>query len=124
MGRPKRTSAAADKAVARATALAAISPTLDLGNGATLAAYSSAIKAINDPVTGKLAVYNATLSLADAQLNDLLVAEKQLNTFSETMLVGVGFKFGKDSNEYERAGGVRSSERKAPVRKKKTAPSA
>ena len=29
---------------------------------------------------------------------------------------GVGLKYGKDSNEYEKAGGVRTSERKKPVR--------
>ena len=32
------------------------------------------------------------------------------------MLTGVGVKYGKDSNEYEKAGGVRTSERKKPVR--------
>jgi hypothetical protein len=32
----------------------------------------------------------------------------------ETMLTGVGVKYGKDSNEYEKAGGVRTSERKSP----------
>jgi hypothetical protein len=29
---------------------------------------------------------------------------------------GVGLKYGKDINEYEKAGGVRTSERKKPVR--------
>lgn len=124
MGRLKRTSTAAEKAALRAAALASISPTLDLGNGATLTAYTAAIKAITEPVTGKLAVYNATLSLADAQMNDLLATEKSLNALGEIMLTGVGFKYGKDSNEYEKAGGVRTSERKAPVRKPKPTPAA
>jgi hypothetical protein len=35
------------------------------------------------------------------------------------MLAGVGSKYGKDSNEYEKAGGTRTSERKPPLRKKK-----
>jgi hypothetical protein len=30
---------------------------------------------------------------------------------TERMLIGVAFKFGKDSREYEMAGGVRKSER-------------
>jgi hypothetical protein len=30
---------------------------------------------------------------------------------------GVAYKFGKESDEYEKAGGVRKSERKRPVRK-------
>lgn len=121
MARIKRKSPAADAATTRASALSSISPTLDLGNGLTLAAYNAAIDAIAHPTTGKLAVYNATLSTLDAQLNDLQAAEKSLNTLSESMLAGVGVKFGKDSNEYEKAGGVRKSERKKPVKKAKPA---
>jgi hypothetical protein len=33
------------------------------------------------------------------------------------MLAAVGVKYGKDSSEYEKAGGTRTSERKAPLRK-------
>ena len=117
MARMKRTSPAADKAVTRAAALASISPTLDLGNGLTLAAYNAAIAAINAPNTGKLAVYNATLSSLDAQLSDLEAAEKALNTMSDSMLAGTGVKFGKDSDQYEQAGGVRTSARKKPANK-------
>jgi thiamine pyrophosphate-dependent acetolactate synthase large subunit-like protein len=36
-------------------------------------------------------------------------------------LTAVGLKYDKDSNEYEKAGGTRTSERKAPVRKAKAA---
>jgi hypothetical protein len=32
------------------------------------------------------------------------------------MLAGVAAKYGKDSDEYEKAGGVRKSERKRPTR--------
>jgi hypothetical protein len=116
MARIKRTSAAADKATTRAAALSSISPALDLGNGLTLAAYNLAIADIAASNTGKLALYNAALSTVDGQLNDLQAAEKALNTLGETMLTGVGVKYGKDSNEYEKAGGVRTSERKKPVR--------
>jgi hypothetical protein len=34
-----------------------------------------------------------------------------LGELSEKMLIGVAFKYGKDSREYEMAGGVRKSER-------------
>jgi hypothetical protein len=115
MGRKKRTSPAADKAVTRAAALSSISPTLDLGNGLTLDAYNAAIAKINAPNTGQLAVYNAALSSVDGQLNDLQASEKSLNTLSESMLAGVGVKYGKDSNEYEQAGGTRKSERATPT---------
>jgi hypothetical protein len=120
MSRIKRTSPAVDKAVTRAAALSSISPTLDLGNGSTLAAYNAAIAVINAPITGKLAVYNATLSSLDTQLNDLELAEKNLNNLSQAMLIGVGAKYGMDSNQYESAGGVRKSERKKAVKKIKT----
>ena len=122
MARSKRTSPAADKATTRAASLASISPTLDLGNGATLASYQAAIADIAAPETGKLAVYNAALSTLDGKLNELEAAEKALNTLSEKMLSAVGVKYGKDSDEYEQAGGTRTSER-APA-KKKTAPPA
>jgi len=115
MARKKRTSPAAEKAVTRAAALSSISPTLDLGNGLTLTAYNAAIAKINAPNTGQLAVYNATLSSLDGQLNNLQAAETSLNTLSESMLAAVGVKYGKDSNEYEEAGGTRKSERAAPT---------
>jgi hypothetical protein len=35
------------------------------------------------------------------------------------MLAGVSSKFGKNSDEYEKAGGTKKSERKKPVRKPK-----
>ena len=107
------------KSRSAAAALASISPTLDLGNGFTLAAYNAAILAIDTPTTGKLAVYNATLSQLDRELNDLQAAERALNTFSEFMLSGTGLRYGKDSSEYEQGGGVRKSEWKRPVSKKK-----
>jgi len=119
MARIKRKSKAAEKAATRAAALSSISPTLDLGNGLTLAAYNAAIDAIAHPLTGKLALYNAALSTLDAQLADLRTSERALNTMGETMLAGVGVKYGFDSDQYEQGGGVRKSDRKRPVRKAK-----
>lgn len=119
MGRLKRTSAVAEKAASRAAGMASISATLDLGNGLTLAAYNTAIEAISKPGTGKLAAYNAALAVTDQLLNELEAAEKSLGKLSETMLLAVAVKYGKDSSEYEKAGGVRTSERKTPVRKPK-----
>ncbi len=43
--------------------------------------------------------------------------EKELKDWNGRMLAGVGSEFGKDSPEYEAAGGVRKSERKKPARK-------
>ena len=38
------------------------------------------------------------------------------------MLAAVGVKYGKDSTEYEQAGGTRTSERKSPSRKSSPTP--
>ena len=86
---------------------------LDPSSGLTLTAYQTTI----DALQGKLDKYNNLLSEIDALFNDVTAGEKQLAALSERMLDGVGVKFGKDSNEYEKAGGVRKSERKKPVRK-------
>ncbi|MBK8431745.1 MAG: hypothetical protein IPL28_10845 [Chloroflexi bacterium] len=43
-------------------------------------------------------------------LNDFQAEEKGLNLLSARMLAAVGAIYGKDSNEYEQAGGKRASE--------------
>jgi hypothetical protein len=43
--------------------------------------------------------------------------EKLLRAFSERMLTGVAAKFGKDSEQYQKAGGTKKSERRRPKRK-------
>ena len=48
-----------------------------------------------------------------------LKSRKSVAEYSNRMLSGVATRFGKDSNEYEAAGGVRKSERKKPQRKPK-----
>lgn len=45
----------------------------------------------------------------------------QVKDLSKRMLTGVASKYGKNSSEYEMAGGTRKSERKKPVAKKPTA---
>jgi hypothetical protein len=49
--------------------------------------------------------------MIDSSKKKLDEMEKTLNQVSDKMLVGVGFKYGKNSSEYELAGGVRDSER-------------
>ena len=114
MARPKRSSQSAANAQIRANALAGISPTLDLGNGLTVPAFQATINAISDPTTGSLAAYNAELSKLDGMLDSLENQESTLDDLSGRMLAAVGAKYGKDSNEYEMAGGTRTSERAAP----------
>jgi len=116
MARQKRKSPVIEAAKVRAASLASISPTLDLGSDMTLEAYNSAIA---DGET-KLKEYNTKLSELDDFLNVVMDHEANIADWSERMLSGVATKFGKASSEYEKAGGTRKSERKKPVRAKKT----
>lgn len=113
MARRKRNSVALQKAEVRASSMVSIKPDLDLGNGLTLEVYW---EAIND-LRQKQQQYNALLSNVDNLYNELLADERSLGEMSEHMLSGVKVKFGRDSSEYEMAGGVRRSERKRPQRR-------
>ncbi|MFM7859339.1 MAG: hypothetical protein ACKO96_47305 [Flammeovirgaceae bacterium] len=114
MARLKKTSANLAVAKARVAGLKSISPALDFGNGLTVDAYQASITTIEQ----LLETYNTTLSTADSQLNAIEDAEKVLRDMSERMLTGVATKYGKDSDEYEKAGGVRKRDRKKPIRTK------
>jgi hypothetical protein len=63
--------------------------------------------------------YNTKLSELDVVQNDLDAIELKLTETCSVMLSAVVVKYGKNSNEYEQAGGIRTSERKTPVRKAK-----
>jgi hypothetical protein len=64
--------------------------------------------------------YNQMLASLDGKGNEYAELIKTIKDLSERLLEGVGLKYGKDSNEYEMAGGTRRSERKKP--KPKTPP--
>jgi hypothetical protein len=116
MARAKKESQVIGQAQQRLIALSSIDPALDLGNGLTITACQAEI----DAVRAKLDAYNVLLSEVDAAYNVFQAAEKDLRDLHERMLEAVGVKFGKDSNEYEKAGGVRKSERKPYTRQKPT----
>ena len=113
----KTSSPVVDTSQMRLTALSSIDPKLDLGNGLTLASYQAAIQGVQ----AKLNTYNVSLAQADENANNLRAAEKELRALTIRMLAGVAAKYGKDSNEYEKAGGTRTSEIKRSPKKKKTA---
>ena len=99
-----------EKAKTRAAGVRSISPTLDLGNGATLVAYEAVI----DSADAKVSAYNTQLSIVDDLYNGCIEELQILRDWNEKILLGVKSKFGADSSEYEMAGGVRKSERKKP----------
>jgi hypothetical protein len=115
MARQKKESPVVEKARQRLTALTSIDPELDLGNNLTVSAYQAQVAAAQE----KLDIYNTLLSQVDDAYNAFQVSEKALRDLSERMMAGVASKYGKDSSQYEMAGGVRKSERKRPARKVK-----
>jgi len=108
MARTKRTSAVSEAAKLRLAGLQSIDPLLDLGGGLTVASFKADI----EDVDGELNTYNTMLSNVDQVSNRLETKEDKLNDKSTRMLAAVGARFGKDSDEYEKAGGTRTSERK------------
>ena len=118
MGRARRLSPALEKSQVRLANIRNIDPALDLGNGLTFAAFNTTVNGLQTA----LADYNKALADADDKLNIVVAAEKQVSDLSERMLAGIAARFGKDSSQYEQAGGVRKSERKPRARKAKTPP--
>ena len=108
--RKKQRSLTIDKAQSRQAALLSISPKLDFGNGLTSSAYDKLLIQTRDALTN----YNTKLSSTDQAYNDFKALEKTLADMADRMLTGIATQYGKNSNEYEQAGGTRKSERKRP----------
>jgi len=118
MARRKRSSKVLEKADRRIASLRSINPDLNLGNGLTVDVYTTLITDMRD----RLAAYNTVLSTVDKTYNDMLVIEQKLGDYSELLLLGVATKFGKNSDEYEMAGGIKKSDRKRSTRKVSSVP--
>jgi hypothetical protein len=107
MPRRKRTSRTLEKAELRLAGLKAVDPTLDFGDNRTITQLTTQINQLRS----KLDAYNTALAVIDSCKTEIEALEKRLGDLSDRMLIGVAFKYGKDSREYEMAGGVRKSER-------------
>ncbi|MBW4562462.1 MAG: hypothetical protein KME32_15180 [Mojavia pulchra JT2-VF2] len=108
MAQRKRNSPALTKAERRIEGIQMINPELDFGNGLSIAIYNRKILEIRE----KLAAYNQARAIVDKRQNALLEAERELNSYSEQMLLSVASRYGKNSDEYGLAGGTRKSDRK------------
>jgi hypothetical protein len=115
MSRRKRASSVIIMAENRAIGLGKIDPKLDLGTNKTLEALKTKIATASQ----LLESYNTKLSELDVVQNDLDAIELELTETCSVMLAAVGVDYGKNSNEYELAGGTRKSERKSSARKTK-----
>lgn len=108
MARRKRTSIILEKAERRASGMKSISPVLDMGNGMTLSAFWHEIEDLRDMQQR----YNQLLSSVDQLYNEMLAQETVVAERAENMLNAVKIVYGRNSSEYEMAGGKRRSERK------------
>ena len=97
-----------DKGKSRLASMKSINPTLDLGNGITIANYELEVNKLST----KLNAYNTALSTVDGLYNDCITQIKVLKDWNERVLSGVATKYGKNSSEYEMAGGTRKPEYK------------
>jgi hypothetical protein len=103
MARPKRTSRALTKAELRAVGMQSIAPTLDLGNGLTVEGFMEAV----DSFRQDLRVYNTLLAQLDQVTALIKAKERDLSRLSERMLAAIVAKYGRDSLEYQAAGGTK-----------------
>jgi hypothetical protein len=107
MPRRKRTSRVLEKAELRSAGLKAIAPNLDFGGDRNVNNMALVIEQLRI----KIDAYNTALSVIDSYQTEIEELEKTLGNLSEQMLIGVAFQYGKDSREYQMAGGVRKSDR-------------
>ncbi|MBV9927904.1 MAG: hypothetical protein JOZ96_22985 [Acidobacteria bacterium] len=114
MARLKRSSAVLETARQRLSGLKNITPKPNFGPTLNLEQYEQEIDACEQTLNQ----YNDTIALLDRLANDLEAAEEQLREKNQRMLSATRAYYGPDSNEYETVGGVRTSDRKPPSRKK------
>jgi hypothetical protein len=120
MARIKRTSNSLENLKQRLAGMTSIDPKIDLGNGITAEEAERLVK------TGDtlLQEYNTLLSDADEKQYAIEQLEKKIDSFCVGILASAAVKYGKDSIEYEKVGGKRTSDikRKNSTKKMKVAP--
>ncbi len=107
MPRKKRSSRIIKKAEFRVAGLKAIDLNINFDDTCNLQNLTQLI----EQVQKMLDDYNAAIAMVDSSKIKLDAMEKTLSQVSDKILMGVRFKYGKNSNEYELAGGVRDSDR-------------
>ena len=102
----RTTSPELEKAQIRSAGIEQFDPDFDFGNGLTKTVYLEGMNLVAE-LTKK---NNDLLTEVDGNSTALDLAEKALANLSSRVLSGVASKYTTDSIEYEKAGGVRSSE--------------
>jgi hypothetical protein len=101
MAYQKRQSATLVKALARLRGLESVDPMMDLGSGLSLQGYADLIAASD----AKLQTYNLALAEADRTRIEFAEAQSSVSMLSSRILSAIVARYGKDSKEYEMAGG-------------------
>jgi hypothetical protein len=109
----RSTSLEQEKAQNRLGGIKQFETTINYGTGLAESDYSGAITRVDT----KTKEYNALLTQADGVATELEQAERDLSELSKRFLNAVGAKYGYDSVEYEKAGGVRTSDYKRSSKK-------
>ncbi|MBP6755022.1 MAG: hypothetical protein KA210_02660 [Bacteroidia bacterium] len=102
-----------EKGITRLAAIKSIDAALDLGNNINVTVYETELNLLRT----KLNTYNTTLSTIDDLYNACLVQMEVVKDLNERILTGVATKYGKNSTQYEMAGGKKKSERKKATKK-------
>lgn len=116
MARAKRKSTVLETARQRLGGIKAITPPVDFGPNLLVADYE---QEIND-FSGKIDRYNGMLATLDDLQNEIEADESNLRDKTARMLAATQARYGRDSSEYEQAGGTRQSERKRSSKKAPT----
>lgn len=108
MARQRRSSATLDAFKARLQGIKQISPAPNLPPNLSLATLDAAVTSTQQA----LDTHNDLIISLDDSGNALKDKEKALDKLYTQALAAVAAQYGKDSSEYEIAGGTRTSERK------------
>lgn len=88
----------------------AIDPLPNFGTGFSIDDYETSLNELRSI----LGSYNTSIGAADQLLTQLKMKERSIRDLRERVLTAIAFIYGKDSDEYVAAGGIRKSERKRP----------
>jgi hypothetical protein len=107
MPRVKKTARVLERIELRVAGLKAIDPNINFGEDRSLDYMTE----LSQKRRSRIEEYNTALTTIDTARTEMADLEKKLNDVAEKMLIGVAFTYGKDSAQYEMAGGVKKSDR-------------